>query len=135
MRGEGDPARGRLLRAELGDGEEHRQALTRAPIGPGGPQESHRDRLGWCRRGIRGGIEPLKALARKFRAYLPGLLAHCLHPLHTSALEGIKHNISFSKPGSRSPDLGAERYLNVTAVGGIGIGLVTKPPVEIRMSE
>ena len=44
---------------------------------------------GWYRRAMRSRIEPLKAFARKLRGYLPGLLAHCRYPLHTSVLEGI----------------------------------------------
>ena len=41
--------------------------------------------------------EPLKAFARKLRAYLPGLLAHCRYPLHTSVLEGINNKIKVIK--------------------------------------
>ncbi len=52
---------------------------------------------GWYRRAMRSRIEPLKAFARKLRAYLPGLLAHCRYPLHTSVLEGIKNKIKVIK--------------------------------------
>ena len=38
--------------------------------------------LGWYRRTMRSGVEPLKDFARKLRSYLPGLLAHCRYPLH-----------------------------------------------------
>lgn len=31
------------------------------------------------------------------RAYLPGLLAHCRYPLHTSVLEGINSKIKVIK--------------------------------------
>lgn len=53
--------------------------------------------LGWYRRAIRSGIEPLKAFARRLRLYLPGLLAHCRYPLHTSLLEGINNKIKVIK--------------------------------------
>ena len=52
---------------------------------------------GWYRRAMRSRIEPLKAFARKLRAYLPGLLAHCRYPLHTSVLEGINNKIKVIK--------------------------------------
>ncbi len=53
--------------------------------------------LGWYRRAMRSGVEPLKAFARKLRGYLPGLLAHCRYPLHTSVLEGINNKIKVIK--------------------------------------
>ena len=53
--------------------------------------------LGWYRRAMRSRIEPLKAFARKLRGYLPGLLAHCRYPLHTSVLEGINNKIKVIK--------------------------------------
>jgi transposase len=53
--------------------------------------------LGWYRRAIRSRIEPLKAFARNLRRYLPGLLAHCRYPLHTSVLEGINNKIKVIK--------------------------------------
>ena len=46
---------------------------------------------------MRSGVEPLKAFARKLRGYLPGLLAHCCYPLHTSVLEGINNKIKVIK--------------------------------------
>jgi transposase len=52
---------------------------------------------GWYRRAIRSRIEPLKAFARNLRRYLPGLLAHCRYPLHTSLLEGINNKIKVIK--------------------------------------
>lgn len=51
----------------------------------------------WYNRAIRSRIEPLKAFARKLKAYLPGLLAHCRWPLHTSVLEGINNKIKVLK--------------------------------------
>ena len=53
--------------------------------------------IGWYRRAIRSRIEPLKAFARKLHNYLPGLLAHCRYPLHTSLLEGINNKIKVIK--------------------------------------
>jgi len=51
----------------------------------------------WYSRAMRSRIEPLKAFARKLKAYLPGILAHCQYPLHTSLLEGINHKIKVIK--------------------------------------
>jgi transposase len=51
----------------------------------------------WYRRAIRSRIEPLKRFARNLAAYLPGILAHCTYPLHTSVLEGINNKIKVLK--------------------------------------
>jgi transposase len=51
----------------------------------------------WYGRAIRSRIEPLKAFARKLKAYLPGILSHCRFPLHTSVLEGINNKIKVLK--------------------------------------
>jgi len=51
----------------------------------------------WYSRAIRSRIEPLKAFARKLKDYLPGILAHCRWPLHTSVLEGINNKIKVIK--------------------------------------
>lgn len=51
----------------------------------------------WYCRAIRSRIGPLKAFARKLRGYLPGILAHCRWPLHTSLLEGINNKIKVIK--------------------------------------
>lgn len=51
----------------------------------------------WCNRAMRSRIKPLKTFARKLKAYLPGILAHCRHPLHTSLLEGINNKIKVIK--------------------------------------
>jgi len=51
----------------------------------------------WYSRAMRSRIEPLKAFARKLKAYLPGILAHCRYPLHTSLLEGINNKIKVIK--------------------------------------
>lgn len=52
---------------------------------------------GWYRRAIRSRIEPLKKFARNLKGYLPGILAHCRWPLHTSLLEGINNKIKVIK--------------------------------------
>jgi transposase len=52
---------------------------------------------GWYRRAMRSGIEPLKTFARRLKGYLPGILAHCRYPLHTSLLEGINNKIKVIK--------------------------------------
>lgn len=51
----------------------------------------------WYKRAIRSRIEPLKRFARKLKDYLPGVLAHCRHPLNTSVLEGINNRIKVLK--------------------------------------
>lgn len=51
----------------------------------------------WYHRAIRSRIEPLKQFARRLKAYLPGILAHCRWPLHTSLLEGINNKIKVIK--------------------------------------
>jgi len=51
----------------------------------------------WYNRAIRSRIEPLKEFARKLKAYLPGILAHCRWRLHTSLLEGINNKIKVLK--------------------------------------
>lgn len=51
----------------------------------------------WYARAIRSRIEPLKRFARRMREKLPGLLAHCTYPLHTSLLEGINNKIKVIK--------------------------------------
>jgi transposase len=52
---------------------------------------------GWYQREIRSRIPPLKRFARQLRARLPGVLAHCRYPLHTSLLEGITNKIKVLK--------------------------------------
>ncbi len=51
----------------------------------------------WYNRAIRSRIEPLKKFARRLKEYLPGILAHCRWPLHTSLLEGINNKIKVIK--------------------------------------
>lgn len=52
---------------------------------------------GWYHRAIRSRIHPLKAFARQLKARLPGIIAHCAFPLHTSVLEGITNKIKVLK--------------------------------------
>jgi transposase len=52
---------------------------------------------GWYRRAMRSRIEPLRRFAGRLRGYLPGILAHCRWPLHTSLLEGINNKIKVMK--------------------------------------
>ena len=51
----------------------------------------------WYARAIRSRIKRLKGFARRLKAKLDGLLAHCRHPLHTSLLEGINNKIKVIK--------------------------------------
>lgn len=51
----------------------------------------------WYDRALESGIEPLIRFAKRLHAYLPGILAHCLYPLHTSLLEGINNRIKVIK--------------------------------------
>ena len=51
----------------------------------------------WYSRAIRRRIEPLKRFAKNLKAYLPGILAHCHFPLHTSLLEGMNNKIKVIK--------------------------------------
>lgn len=51
----------------------------------------------WYQRAIHSRIEPLKTFARNLKAKLPGILAHCRYPFHTSLLEGINNKIKVLK--------------------------------------
>lgn len=51
----------------------------------------------WYRRAMRSGLAPLMRFARRLRVYLPGILAHCRWPLHTSVLEGVNNKIKVLK--------------------------------------
>jgi len=52
---------------------------------------------GWYQRAIRSRIGPLKTFARNLKEKLPGIVAHCRYPLHTSLLEGINNKIKVLK--------------------------------------
>jgi transposase len=51
----------------------------------------------WYRRATRSRIKPLQHFAKKLLPYVPGILAHCRWPLHTSLLEGINNKIKVIK--------------------------------------
>jgi len=53
--------------------------------------------VGWYQRAIRSRIGPLKAFARRLQAKLPGIIAYCHFPLHTSLLGGITNKIKVLK--------------------------------------
>jgi transposase len=53
--------------------------------------------LEWYDRAIRSRIEPLKTFARRLKAKIDGVLAHCRWPLYTSLLEGINNKIKVLK--------------------------------------
>lgn len=51
----------------------------------------------WYQRAIYSRIPPLKIFARRVKARLDGILAHCRYPFHTSLLEGINNKIKVLK--------------------------------------
>lgn len=51
----------------------------------------------WYSRAVRSRIKPLVAFAKKLKAYLNGILAHCRWPLNTSLLEGFNNKIKVIK--------------------------------------
>ena len=51
----------------------------------------------WYRRALESGIPALVRFARRLEPYLPGILAHCRWPLHTSVLEGVNNKIKVLK--------------------------------------
>lgn len=51
----------------------------------------------WYQQAIRSRILPLKIFARRLKARLDGVLAHCRYPFHTSLLEGINNKIKVLK--------------------------------------
>jgi transposase len=51
----------------------------------------------WYRRAVSSRIPPLLSFAKRLKHYLPGILAHCRWPLHTSFLEGINNKIKVIK--------------------------------------
>ena len=61
------------------------------------PHHAERFFRGWYRRAIYSKIEPLKKFARMLKRRLPGILAHCRFPIHTSVLEGINNKIKVIK--------------------------------------
>lgn len=51
----------------------------------------------WFDQAMSNGIPALKRFAQRLKSYLPGILARCRHPLHTSVLEGINNTIKVIK--------------------------------------
>jgi transposase len=51
----------------------------------------------WYSRAVRSRIKPLVAFAKRLKAYLNGILAHCRWPLNTSLLEGFNNKIKVIK--------------------------------------
>lgn len=51
----------------------------------------------WFDQAMESGIPALKRFAQRLKLYLPGILARCRHPLHTSVLEGINNTIKVIK--------------------------------------
>jgi len=51
----------------------------------------------WRSRAMHSAITPLKRFTRRLADKLPGILAHCEFPLHTSLLEGINNKIKVIK--------------------------------------
>ncbi len=60
----------------------------------GAAQRAWTQWYGWA---IRSRIPALVAFARRLKAKLPGILAHCQYPLHTGVLEGINNKIKVLK--------------------------------------
>jgi transposase len=58
---------------------------------------AHRAWTEWYGWAIRSRIAALVAFARRLKAKLPGILAHCQYPLHTGVLEGINNKIKVIK--------------------------------------
>jgi len=51
----------------------------------------------WYRRAMRSGLTPLRRFAQLLKRHLPGILAHCRHPLNTGVVEGINNKIKVLK--------------------------------------
>ena len=60
----------------------------------GAATRAWREWYGWA---VRSRIPALVAFARNIKLKLPGILAHCRFPLHTSVLEGINNKIKVLK--------------------------------------
>lgn len=61
------------------------------------PKAAKRFWKDWYRRAMQSGIEPLRRFAKRLKPYVPGIVAHCRHRLHTSLLEGINNKIKVIK--------------------------------------
>lgn len=51
----------------------------------------------WYARAVGSGIPALERFANRLKPYVPGILAHCRWPLHTSVLEGVNNKIKVLK--------------------------------------
>lgn len=51
----------------------------------------------WYNMAVDSGIKPLQHFAKVLKPYLRGIVAHAVHPLHTSVLEGINNKIKVIK--------------------------------------
>lgn len=60
----------------------------------GAAARAWREWYGWA---VRSRIPALVTFARNLKLKLPGVLAHCRFPLHTSVLEGINNKIKVLK--------------------------------------
>ena len=60
----------------------------------GAARRAWKEWYGWA---VRSRIPALVRFAHNLKAKLPGILAHCRYPLHTSLLEGINNNIKVIK--------------------------------------
>jgi transposase len=60
----------------------------------GAAQRAWRQWYGWA---VRSRIAPLALFARRLKAKLAGILAHCRYPLHTGLLEGMNNRIKVIK--------------------------------------
>jgi transposase len=61
------------------------------------PAAARRFWRSWYRRAVVSRIPALVRFARRLQHYLPGILAHCRWPLHTSVLEGVNNKIKVLK--------------------------------------
>ena len=61
------------------------------------PKQACRFFQGWLARARASGIAQLTRFADKLAEHLPGILAHCLHPLSTGFLEGMNNRIKVMK--------------------------------------
>lgn len=51
----------------------------------------------WCHLALESGLRPLARFVRKLLRHAEGIIAHALHPIHTSRLEGVNNKIKVLK--------------------------------------
>lgn len=61
------------------------------------PRAAERFWRGWYQRALASRIPALMRFAERLKPYVPGILAHCRWPLHTSILEGVNNKIKVLK--------------------------------------